>query len=1216
MLKALELVGFKSFADKTRFEFPAGITVVVGPNGSGKSNVVDAIKWVLGEQSAKSLRGREMADVIFKGSGNGTRRAANTAEATIIFENADRRLEVDATEVHVTRRVYRSGEGEYLINGQPCRLRDVKDLFRGTGVGTDAYSLIEQGKVDTLLQASPRDRRAIFEEAAGISRFKAKKVEAQRRLERVDQNLLRLTDIVEEVENRLRSVRAQASKARRYRDYTDRLQQLRTQVALADWRQLTSRLTAHQAELDRLRQQHAATSTDAEQLDARLLELDTEISLAGEQIRSSEAQLARKRELITGHESTRDHEYRRLEDLAGEASRHRHQLAVMNTRVGDLQAQLADTLAQLEQAEAQHTLVTSQLAAHEQAVNDLTSRFQALRAASESRREDHTRLLRRSAALGNQISAAESQQSSADAVTRRCQAQLEQLQLQSAQTQEHHQRLTLREQQLRDELTQKSADLEQARQALSDSRNGLVREQVQLVELQGEYAGATQRATVLEDLERRGESLGPGVRDVLERSRAERPGPFANVRGLLADLFQVDVDHAGLIDVALGDTAQYIVLEGAELLAQIEQDAYRPAGRVGLLPLVDPLPSPTGADCDLTGQPGVIGRADRFVQTPTCYGPLVQHLLGATWLVEDLATACRLKHQTPAGARFVTRAGEVLERDGTLVVGPRRLDTGLVARRSQLRALRQQIARLEVDLAHRQVAVAQLNEQIARQDQQTRQLAAQHEDLAAQVADQRAQAQAARDHGAHLRQQTETVRKELLDAQQQADTADRQLQAAREELNGLEQQIADLQCQLQADDQLLDQLDEGRHQHVHQATRAKVELATSQQRLETLRGERRRFQQDQQERDGARAETEQHLRQCLARQTQAQRTILQTTSTLAELYLAQQRSVDEIADKVARRAATQRQRVGLAEQLQQRRRQMHEQEELQHREELAASQLEHERQTLADRLREDYNVELVALELAQAEAHAGQRNDVDAEIADLRRKISNIGAVNMEALAELEELEARYQTLGRQLDDLVAAKEALERIIHKINADSRRLFSETFAAIRHNFLGLFRKVFGGGHADIVLEDGVDILESGIEIIATPPGKQSLSISLLSGGERALTAVTLLLAIFQYRPSPFCVLDEVDGPLDEANIGRFIDVMNGFLDSTKFVIVTHSKKTMTAAGTLYGVTMQESGVSKRVSVQFDDVSDDGQIRDEALARQTAETAEDSTERGAA
>jgi len=298
MLKALELYGFKSFADKSRFEFPAGITVVVGPNGSGKSNVVDAMKWVLGEQSAKSLRGQDMADVIFKGSGTGGRKPMNSAEATIVFDNADRRLPVDAPEVHITRRVYRSGEGEYLINRQPCRLKDIKDLLRGTGVGGDSYSLIEQGKVDRLLQASAKDRRAMFEEAAGISRFKAKKIEAQRRLERVDQNLLRLSDIVEEVESRVRSVRAQAAKARRYREYNDRLQELRVQVGQADYRKLSERLDVAQRDLDRLRDDLATAMAHGERLEAESLEIETELGSVADLAREIGGRTARCREQI------------------------------------------------------------------------------------------------------------------------------------------------------------------------------------------------------------------------------------------------------------------------------------------------------------------------------------------------------------------------------------------------------------------------------------------------------------------------------------------------------------------------------------------------------------------------------------------------------------------------------------------------------------------------------------------------------------------------------------------------------------------------------------------------------------------------------------------------------------------------------------------------------------------------------------------------------
>ncbi|HRX81865.1 MAG TPA: AAA family ATPase, partial [Pirellulaceae bacterium] len=329
MLKALELIGFKSFADKTRFEFPPGITVVVGPNGSGKSNIVDAMKWVLGAQSAKALRGKDMSDVIFKGSSEGGRKMLNAAEATIIFDNAENRLPIEAPEVHVSRRVYRSGESEYLINGQPCRLKDIRDLFRGTGVGTDAYSLIEQGKVERMLQASAKDRRAMFEEAAGISRFKAKKVEAQRRLGRVEQNLLRLSDIVEEVDSRLRSVRSQATKARRYREYSGRLQQLRTQVGLTDWWRLSREAAQFESEQQRLKDESAAAAAELEALEARSLEQEVEITNAVEMTRVSENQLARNREQIVVRESSCDQSRATMQDLEDIAARHRRQLAAM-----------------------------------------------------------------------------------------------------------------------------------------------------------------------------------------------------------------------------------------------------------------------------------------------------------------------------------------------------------------------------------------------------------------------------------------------------------------------------------------------------------------------------------------------------------------------------------------------------------------------------------------------------------------------------------------------------------------------------------------------------------------------------------------------------------------------------------------------------------------------------------------------------------------------
>ncbi len=431
MLKALELYGFKSFADKTRFEFPPGITVVVGPNGSGKSNVVDAMKWVLGEQSAKSLRGREMADVIFKGSGasSAARRPANTAEVTIVFDNSEARLPLDTAEVRVTRRVYRSGEGEYLINGNPCRLRDVRDLFRGTGVGTDTYSLIEQGKVDTLLQASPRERRAIFEEAAGISRFRAKKLETQRRLERVEQNLTRLADIVEEVDSRLRNVRSQATKARRYKEYTDRLRQLRTQVGLVDWRVYTHRLQELEGQLQLTEEQSRTVQTDLEAAEATSRELDREERHLAEIVHALEARISQLRQEIAGHLTASQHEQQRQADLELEIQRQRRQCLTIGTRVSELQRSHGQLQAELEQLEHSHSQDRSRLLRSEQELGATTDVLTALRRNRELRQEEHAQQLRQSGELGRQMASMEAEIQGADATRGRCQQQLEEAEL-------------------------------------------------------------------------------------------------------------------------------------------------------------------------------------------------------------------------------------------------------------------------------------------------------------------------------------------------------------------------------------------------------------------------------------------------------------------------------------------------------------------------------------------------------------------------------------------------------------------------------------------------------------------------------------------------------------------------------------------------------------------------------------------------------------------
>ena len=1213
MLKALELTGFKSFADKTRFEFPAGITVVVGPNGSGKSNIVDGIKWVLGEQSAKSLRGAEMSDVIFKGTGEGGRKPMNSAEATLVFDNSRGSLPIDAPEVHITRRVYRSGESEYLINGRPCRLKDIRDMCRGTGVGVDAYSLIEQGKVDKLLQASPKDRRAIFEEAAGISRFKAKKVEAQRRLERVEQNLLRLSDIVEEVESRLRSVRGQASKAQRYREYSDRLQQLRTQVGFADWRRLSEKLAALESELAEFRQQASGVQADSEVAEARLQALDRASHEAAETLRSHENQVARQREQITARESTIENERSRGREFVEEVQRHRQQLRAMTGRAGDLQEHLSHVTAAAQQAEAEFAAIRERQGNHDRAAHGVADELDRLRRETESQRTLYVEQTRTATTLSHQVSTLESQLGTSHAAAERSLERLRDLdQLCLTQAQELD-RAHAEELRLATEVNEQATTLEATEVELAENRRVLARRQEELAVVQGQHAGAVQRAAVLEDLERQRAGLSSGVQEVLDYARQNSAENGADIHGLVADLIEAPVEVAPLIDVALAEAAQHIVISGDRLVRRLEAGEIQLSGRAGfvrldILAATPPLsfaPLMFSGRGELTGRPGVIGRADRLVQVDAQYQPLTSHLLGDTWFVEHLGDALRLSRTAGRGLRFVTAKGELLEHDGTLIVGPPQTAVGLVSRRSELRMLHRDILDLQRRITESAQEATRLQENIDRQDGHQKRLVDGYRRLSSALGDQRVRSRTLQGRQDQLQQQRAAVAAELEAAQTACALAVGQLDEIRPRLAALEASLAALEANTLDGEQRAAELEKRLQGHTRQATAAKVELAKSEQRLEGLRTQRQQLETDQRERSQAIADVQDQLDQTLRRREQGELSILRLESELAELYLRKEASSREVARHMADRQAVHAERTALAAQQEQVRRRLRHLEEQQHRLELSAGELHHERNTLADRLREDYGIEISQVDQAETPEQEQQRTEVEAEINDLRNKINRIGAVNVDALEEVDDLASRYESLSGQYRDLTQAKESLERIIQKMNTDSRRLFTETLEAIRQNFQVLYRKAFGGGRADIVLEAGVDVLECGIDILATPPGKPSFSNSLLSGGEKALTAVALLLSIFQFRPSPFCILDEVDAPFDEANIGRFVDVLKDFLTWTKFVIVSHSKKTMTAATTLYGVTMQESGVSKRVSVRFEDVSEDGHISAEAIQREARE-----------
>ena len=684
MLKALELVGFKSFADRTRFDFPDGITVIVGPNGSGKSNIVDAIKWVLGTQSAKSLRGKDMADVIFKGSQG--RGPAGTAEATIIFDNSAGTLPVDTPEVRVTRRVFRSGEGEYLINNQPCRLKDVKDLIRGTGIGIDAYSLIEQGKVDRMLQANAKDRRAIFEEAAGISRFKAKKVEAERRLARVQQNLVRLGDIVDEVATRLQSLKSQASKAERYRQANDRLRELRTQLAWHDWTKLSDELGIAEIELATAENTLRELSQRREELAVARQEIEARLQEIADQARSAEQQRAdigRQTATITG---ARDADIAATNDLTLAMDKNLRRLRLLQTQSGTAAAELRSALERLSQYE-----LAGEAAKQEYESTQLRrTACEAVVAEAATKRDrvqrDHLTTLRTIADLeGNQQRTSQqidgARRLFADLASRREQSRVEFATYEIEAEQQEHEFVRIEA-----AIQVFESQIELAQAATDALRRLLTRRRDEVAALKVRLQGIAERINVLEDLQRRQEGVSGGVRSLLEMLKFRDQGPLSDVVGIVAELLQSEVHAAPLVDAALGDRTQYVVVRGDRLQQAIINGDIQLAGRVGLIRIDEIPPHRPGDRIRLDGLRGVIGRADRMVQVEKHLQPLARHLLGTTWLVDSLATALGLRKLSGAGLRFVTSRCELLEQDGSVVVGPSGAAVGLVSRRSELAA--------------------------------------------------------------------------------------------------------------------------------------------------------------------------------------------------------------------------------------------------------------------------------------------------------------------------------------------------------------------------------------------------------------------------------------------------------------------------------------------------------------------------------------------------
>jgi chromosome segregation protein len=1187
MLKSLELVGFKSFADRVRFDFGPGVVGVVGPNGSGKSNVVDALKWILGEQSPRGLRGKEMADVIFNGSA--ARKPMGMAEASLVFDNRKKILPGVGDEIVLSRRVFRGGESEYAINGRPARLKDFKELFLGTGMSLGAYSIIEQGKVEQVLSASLHDRRQLFEEAAGVSRFRAKKVEALRRLDRVEQNLIRAQDLLDELEKQTRSLRTQAGKAKSYRELTDRLRELRIAAGLHEHRAARTELTALGEQRDGLARQAGEHERSLAAARRRLEVLDAEIGereLASQRHAKEANDLTQRLASVQGDLAGDD---RRAQGSEAELEERRARLHTLRCRAAELVAQAAEWEEQLRLDIEERDGRRSTLAELERRGAEALTNFESERLSLEERRE----------------AGASSQQSAA-----RSEADLRLVAQQEADAREADERLGGRRRSLTQDLDllRQSAvgfqsQLRGVRSVLDKRRerlSGLQAEHFRLQERRAELSrivgelrerrtAIQSRIDVLRNLQERREGLDGGVQQAL-LLRIQGDPVWRPVLGVLAEFLEVEAEHADLVEVALGPLAQALLVRTpAELTESLVGAARSLPGRVRFLPL--------GAECDpLVVFPDELGASlASLVDCDESLRPLVDRILGGVILANDFPSATRLRESAPE-LKFLTRTGELIDPDGAIAAGPPRAAAGIIARTAELRDLARQIDAVERALQEQQSAAADLERSLAALDaelsaciDQETTLAAQerHLDLALRHCRQRSQGLETELDGvdrerrdlAETRVRLEKRRTEsaaaLGEAKRLAAEAEQDLHVRRERLAALETSLRFAEAQWNDEKLALAVVEE---RAASLATRKQEFADSAARKTEEIAAERRRVE-----------ELELRLEELDLRRLTLRAEASELTWRLESLG-----APDEADRELRRRFIDERREA--AEQSQSLQAELDANRSTLHRIELRVTELRLVGEGAARRLAEDYGLDLA--DLAAAEVAPTMEFDalaVQQEADGIRQKIARMGAVNVQAVEQLEEVERRTESLGLQLADLRSARAHLQEIIDRINEESRRLFNETFTAVRGHFQQLFRKLFGGGKADLVLE-GDDVLEAGVEIVARPPGKEPRSLTLLSGGEKTMTAAALLMALFRSKPSPFCVLDEVDAALDEANIARFMEGLREFLADTQFILITHSKATMECADVLHGVTQRESGVSVRVSVRLDDIGEGGAIRE--------------------
>jgi len=1176
-LERVEISGFKSFCDRQEVDFQAGVTGIVGPNGCGKSNISDAISWVLGEQSAKSLRGSAMQDVIFNGSS--ARQPVGMAEVNLRVSGLNGNSPNGDPEAVVTRRLYRNGESEYLMNGRSCRLRDIHELFMDTGLGSKAYSIIEQGKIGMILSTKPADRRALIEEAAGITKYKARRRQTSLKLDAAQQNLLRVNDIVHEVEKQLESLKRQASKARRYRRLKEEMQAIERVVFGRRFlelderaRELARRLAS---EVEREQAVSVALESEEAQLAARRAAFyDEEGRLEQTRNRLGELTLS-----VDRHESRARYCKEQMAESEARAEEARREEAELQARIQPLTESLQQRRADAERLSGEVAEAERETAEAERAVREAAERLHGIESEQESLREAQLATLSRIAALQN---AQESVTGSAE----RASAELLKLAAERAELDRERERITgafddaerrrgeadARLQQLKREHDAAAEQGTRAREAAEVAAR-------EAEALQSERDGLSGRLASLEEIVATRSAFDAGVRLLLEHRES------LHIEGVVADLIETDKEHEKAVEAFLGDRIQAAIVpdiddarRGIDLLQESGE------GRASFLPLST---ARDEQDCECLRrvqreEPAVKGLLSDVYRVSGPHAGKIRASLPNALVAADMSQALELRRRHP-GVPVVTASGEAF-RGGMVEGGP--VNRGVLAPRRQIREIGDRLETIDARLTEVRERLREQTSAAGDAEARARELVAKIHDGEKELVAVRHELASAEEEARRLERKASVVDTEHAQAEQEKVEAGRKLIEIE---SGLKTATAEKLAASERLSLLGASIGDARTGHEAAQTRSseiRSQLAALRERSAAAAAECERLASDRDELQSRIGSARQRAEEMSRRQQELAAERAENERLLAEALAERDRCTSDVAAIDTRVRELREELESREEALKERRRERDTLREAVTELEVAKARTGSDLDHLA---RESYQaVEQTASDCAAAlteEDQARELEELETARADYRTRIDKMGAVNVLAVEQQLELEERHEFLTAQRQDLLDSIAELESAVRKIDKTSKERFREAFQVINQHFGEVFRQLFGGGTAGLSLLDESDILESGIDVMAQPPGKRLQSVMLLSGGEKALTAIALLFAIFQYKPSPFCILDEVDAPLDDANIGRFVRMLEGLKERTQFVLITHSRRTMEIADQLYGVTMEEPGVSKLVSVRF-------------------------------